>query len=104
MNYKMVSFSIGRILLVEAALLIFPAIGAIFYGEDTLLSFALTIAALSVTGLLAVRKKPKNQNIYAKDGYVIVALSWILMSLFGALPFFISGHIPHFIDAFFETV
>ena len=104
MNYKMVSFSIGRILLVEAALLIFPAIGAIFYGEDTLLSFALTIAALSVTGLLAVRKKPKNQTIYAKDGYVIVALSWILMSLFGALPFFISGHIPHFIDAFFETV
>ena len=104
MNYKMVSFSIGRILLVEAALLIFPAIGAIFYGDDTLLAFALTIAALSVTGLLAVRKKPKNQTIYAKDGYVIVALSWILMSLFGALPFFISGHIPHFIDAFFETV
>lgn len=104
MNYKMVSFSIGRILLVEAALLIFPAIGAIFYGDDTLLAFALTIAALSVTGLLAVKKKPKNQTIYAKDGYVIVALSWILMSLFGALPFFISGHIPHFIDAFFETV
>ena len=104
MDYKMASFSIGRILLVEAALLIFPAIGAIFYGDDTLLAFALTIAALSVTGLLAVRKKPKNQTIYAKDGYVIVALSWILMSLFGALPFFISGHIPHFIDAFFETV
>ena len=104
MNYKMVSFSIGRILLVEAALLIFPAIGAIFYGEDTLLSFAVTIAALSVTGLLAVKKKPKNQNIYAKDGYVIVALTWILMSFFGALPFFLSGHIPNFIDAFFETV
>lgn len=104
MNYKMVSFSIGRILLVEAALLIFPAIGAIFYNENTLLSFAVTIAALAITGILAVRKKPKNQNIYAKDGYVIVALSWILMSLFGALPFFISGYIPHFIDAFFETV
>ncbi len=104
MNYKMVSFSIGRILLVEAALLVFPAIGAIFYNENTLLSFALTIAALAITGMLAVRKKPKNQNIYAKDGYVIVSLSWILMSLFGALPFFISGYIPHFIDAFFETV
>ncbi len=104
MNYKMVSFSIGRILLVEAVLLIFPAIGAIFYGDDTLLSFALTIALLSIVGLLAVRKKPKNQTIYAKDGYVIVAMTWILMSLFGALPFFLSGHIPHFIDAFFETV
>ncbi len=104
MNYKMVSFSIGRILLVEAVLLIFPAIGAIFYGDDTLLSFALTIALLAIVGLLAVRKKPKNQTIYAKDGYVIVALTWILMSFFGALPFFLSGHIPGFIDAFFETV
>lgn len=104
MNFKMVSFSIGRILLVEAVLLIFPAIGAIFHGDDTLLSFAVTIALLAIVGLLAVRKKPENRAIYAKDGYVIVALTWILMSVFGALPFFLSGHIPSFIDAFFETV
>ncbi len=104
MNFKMVSYTVGRILLVEAALLIFPAIGAIFYGDNTLLSFALTIAALAVTGILATRKPPKNRNIYAKDGYVIVAITWILMSLFGALPFFISGYIPNFVDAFFETV
>lgn len=104
MNYRMVFYNIGRILLVEAALLAFPAIGAIFYNEDTLLSFALTIAALTVVGLPAVRKKPKNMAIYAKDGYVIVALTWILMSLFGAMPFYFSGYIPNFIDAFFETV
>ena len=104
MNYKMVSYTVGRILLVEAALLIFPAIGAIFYGDNTLLSFAVTIAALAVTGILAIRKPPKNRNIFAKDGYVIVAITWILMSLFGALPFYISGYIPNFIDAFFETV
>lgn len=104
MNYKMVSFSIGRILLVEAVLLMFPAIGAIFYGDDTLLSFAVTIALLAIVGLLAVRKRPENQTIYAKDGYLIVALTWIMMSLFGALPFFLSGHIPSFVDAFFETV
>lgn len=104
MNYRMVFYNIGRILLVEAALLTFPAIGAIIYNEDTLISFALTIAALTAVGLPAVRKKPENTAIYAKDGYVIVALTWILMSLFGAMPFYFSGHIPHFIDAFFETV
>lgn len=104
MNYRMVFYNIGRILLVEAALLIFPAIGSLIYNEDTLISFAITIAALSVTGLLAIRKKPKKSSIYAKDGYVIVSLTWILMSLFGALPFYISGYIPNFIDAFFETV
>ncbi len=104
MNYRMVFYNIGRILLVEAALLTFPAIGAIIYNEDTLIPFALTIAALTAVGLPAVRKKPENTAIYAKDGYVIVALTWILMSLFGAMPFYFSGHIPHFIDAFFETV
>ena len=104
MNYRMVFYNIGRIFLVEAALLVFPAIGAIIYGEDTLTAFALTIAALAATGLIAVRKRPKKSSIYAKDGYVIVALTWILMSLFGALPFFISGYIPSFVDAFFETV
>ena len=104
MNYRMVFYNIGRILLVEAALLIFPAIGSLIYNENTLIAFALTIAALAVTGLIAVRKKPQKTTIYAKDGYVIVALTWILMSLFGALPFFLSGYIPSFIDAFFETV
>lgn len=104
MNYRMVFYNIGRILLVEAALLAFPAIVAIIYSEKTLISFALTIAALTVIGLPAVRKKPKKTAIYAKDGYVIVAMAWILMSLFGAMPFYFSGHIPSFIDSFFETV
>ena len=104
MNYAIISNNIGKILLVEAALLVFPAIGAVIYGEDTLLSFSLTIAALAVTGLICVKKKPKSNNIYAKEGYAIVALSWILMSLFGSFPFFFSGYIPNFVDAFFETV
>ena len=104
MNYPTIFNNIGKILIVEAILLAFPAIGAVIYGEDTLISFALTIAALTVTGLLCTRKKPKKATIYAKEGYVIVALSWILMSLFGALPFYFSGHISSFVDAFFETV
>ncbi len=104
MNYPTIFNNIGKILIVEAILLVFPAIGAVIYGEDTLISFALTVAALSVTGLLCMKKKPKKATIYAKEGYVIVALSWILMSFFGAMPFFFSGHIPNFTDAFFETV
>ncbi len=104
MNLKSISYNIGRILLVEAVLLIFPAVGALIYNEITLLSFAITIALLVATGLIAVYKKPAKNTVYAKEGYVIVALTWILMSLFGALPFYISGYIPHFIDAFFETV
>lgn len=104
MNYKMISYTIGRILLVEAALLILPAAVSVIYGDGVLASFAITIAALTVAGILATRKNPDNRNIYAKEGYVIVAFTWILMSLFGALPFTLSGHIPSFIDAFFETV
>lgn len=104
MNYRMVFYNVGKILLVEAVLLVFPAIGAIIYGEDTLTSFALAIAALTAAGFIAVRKKPKKTSIYAKEGYVIVALTWIFMSLFGALPFYVSGYIPSFVDAFFETV
>ena len=104
MNYKIISYSIGRILLVEAILLVLPAIVSVIYNDGALASFAITIAALTVTGLLSVRKKPKDRSIYAKEGYVIVAFTWVFMSLFGALPFYLSGGIPNFIDAFFETV
>lgn len=104
MNYRMISYYIGKILLIEAILLALPALCAVIYKEDTLLSYAFTIALLTITGCITARKKPKKTSIYAKEGYVIVALTWILMSLFGALPFYISGYIPGFTDAFFETV
>lgn len=104
MNYKMIVYNIGKILLVEAVLLVLPAIVSIIYSDGMLASYAVTIAALTVTGILATQKKPKNKSIYAKEGYVIVAFTWILMSLFGALPFWLSGGIPNFVDAFFETV
>ncbi len=104
MNYKMIVYNIGKILLVEAVLLVLPAIVSIIYSDGVLASYAVTIAALTVTGILATKKKPENKSIYAKEGYVIVAFTWILMSLFGALPFWLSGGIPHFVDAFFETV
>lgn len=104
MNHRIVIYNVGRILLVEAVLLLLPAIGSLIYGEETLFAFALTIAALAAIGLIATHKKPQKTSLYAREGYLIVALSWIAMSLFGALPFVISGYIPNIIDAFFETV
>ncbi len=104
MNYRMVFYYVGRILLVEAILLTLPAIVAIIYGEDTLLTFAITIALVAFAGFFATRKKPEKTTIYAKDGYAIVAFTWILLSFFGALPFYFGGYVPTFVDAFFETV
>ena len=75
------------------------------YGEWYLLpAFLLPAALLAVLGFITSRKTPKNTTIFARDGLAIVALVWVLMSAFGALPFVISGEIPSFIDAFFETV
>jgi len=66
--------------------------------------FLLTIGILLILSLPAILQRPKNTRIYAKDGFVCVAAAWILLSAFGALPFMFSGAIPHYVDAFFETV
>ena len=103
MNYRMLLFVIGRILAVEAALMLLPLTAAIIFGEN-LLPFIIPILLLVILALLFSSKSPKNTSLSSRDGFVSVGLSWIIMSLFGALPFTISGEIPRFIDAFFETV
>lgn len=72
--------------------------------EDTVMAFLLPILLLAVLGTILSCKPPKDKRIYARDGFFIVTASWLLMSLFGCIPFLISGEIPGFIDAFFETV
>ena len=105
MNYKMVAFVLGRIFCIEAVLMLFPMLCAACYGEWYLLpAFLLPAVLLAVLGLAASLRTPKNTTIFARDGLAIVALVWVLMSAFGALPFVISGEIPSFVDAFFETV
>ena len=99
----MIGYVIGRILLTEAALLALPAVTALLYGEP-LRPYLLTAVLLVAVGLLLGRKKPKRTALYARDGFAVVALAWILMSAFGALPFVLSGDIPQYVDAFFETV
>ena len=103
MNYKMIGFVIGRILVTEAALLALPLIVALLYGEAAY-PFLIPMALLVLIGLLLGVRRPARTALYARDGLAIVALAWIAVSAFGALPFVISGDIPFYVDAFFETV
>lgn len=104
MNYKMTTFILGRMLGVEAVVLLIPAVVSMIYRESGVFAFLITSAVLAFLFLIFGRKKPGNSMIYAKDGLVIVAFAWILWSVFGAMPFYISGAIPKYIDALFETV
>ena len=103
MNYRMICFVIGRILLTEAALLMLPMAVALGYGEAAA-PFLIPALLLVLIGLLLGLRAPQKSSLYARDGFAVVALAWVLMSAFGALPFVISGDIPSFVDAFFETV
>jgi len=105
MNYRMVFYMVGRLLQLEAALLLLPAAVCVIYGDGGLAAMLISAGvALGAGTALTLLRRPKNHTIYAKEGFVIVALSWVFLSLVGALPFVISGAIPHYVDAFFETV
>nr|WP_326184717.1 TrkH family potassium uptake protein [uncultured Oscillibacter sp.] len=103
MNYQMIGFVIGRILLTEAALMVLPMLTALLYGEPVGPFFIPALALLAV-GLPFGVRRPRRTSIYARDGFAVVALAWVFLSIFGAMPFVISGDIPGFVDAFFETV
>ena len=101
----MIFHTVGLILEIEAALMLLPALTSFIYREGESLAFFLSAAAVFAVGLaLTLFSKPENSVIYAREGFVTVALAWILMSAAGALPFVISREIPSFVDAFFETV
>ena len=104
MNYRMTVYVLGILMIFEGGFMCVPALTAVIYHEHEILLFLSLAAILIVSGILISLKKPANKNLFARDGFVIVSLSWILMSLFGALPFWISGCIPHFVDAMFESV
>lgn len=104
MNYGMIKYTLGWILMFEACFFAVPMITSVAYFEWwDLFSFFISSIIASSVGLLCVMKKPKNKILYSRDGLVIVALSWIFLSLFGAIPFVISGAIPSFVDALFES-
>ncbi len=105
MNKKKVFYTLGQLLVLEAVLFLLPLLVAVIYKEDTVFPFLISAgisAALGAALMLIFRKR--NDVIYAREGFAIVALSWVALSAAGALPFFISREIPSYVDAFFETV
>ena len=105
MNYKMVLYTMGRVVLLEAAFLVLPMAVSLLYGERCAVSFGLTIlVALAVGFLLTFLCRGSHGTSSIKDGFMIVALTWIMLSAIGALPFVFSREIPSYVDAFFETV
>ena len=105
MNKRLVLRLLGAIMLIEA-LAMAPSLAiALFYGDGDASALAYSMVLLGVLGLPAWRfARPREQNLRAREGFLVVALSWMLLSAFGALPFVISGLIPNYIDAFFEAV
>ncbi len=103
MNYKMIRYTLGWLLLFETAFFLIPLLTAAIYGEGAVFSFLWSMLITGAVGALFVFKKPKNSLLYAKEGFLIVALSWICLSIFGSLPFMFSGVTTSFVDAFFES-
>lgn len=104
MNYRMIKYTLGWLLMFEAGFFIVPILTALVYKEPELWDFMLAAGiCLAVAGLMFIGK-PKNTVLYAREGFVIVALCWIFLSIFGALPFMFSGVTESYIDALFETV
>ena len=104
MNKKMIVYILGKMMGVEGLLLLIPALVSLIYHEKSVISFLIVAAILLAIYMVFGRKLPASKQIYGKEGFVIVGLAWILWSAFGALPFVISGSIPHYIDALFETI
>ncbi len=103
MNYKMIRYTLGWLLLFEAAFFILPIVTGIVYGERAALGFVWSLLITGAIGGAAVFKKPEKTMLFSRDGFVIVGLSWVLLSLFGMLPFLFSGATSSPVDAFFET-
>ena len=103
MNHRMIIRTLGLIVLCVAALMLLPLIASLCYGESVM-HFIITIAIGAVLGTGALCIRPKSSRLTAREGFLIIALGWIVLSMLGALPFFLSGEIPNYIDALFETV
>jgi trk system potassium uptake protein TrkH len=104
MNSSMIRYILGQVLKIEALFLLLPCFVAIIYHENAGFSFLITLAICGVLGIIMTSKKPSTYVFYLKEGCIATSLSWIFLSIFGCLPFVISGEIPSFTDALFETI
>ncbi|MBQ8038418.1 MAG: TrkH family potassium uptake protein, partial [Lachnospiraceae bacterium] len=104
MNTSMIRYILGQILRLQSVFLLLPSITAVIYKEDTFISYISVAFSCFVLGSVMTWKKPDDIVFYLKEGCVATALSWIVLSLSGSIPFILTGEIPHFTDALFETV
>ena len=104
MNYGIVIKTLGKILVLEAVMMIFPSAVSLLYNQHDKVAFAITITVTGLIGILLSRFPAKTNTIKIREGLTIVTFAWILASFFGALPFFLSRSVDSFVDAFFESV
>ena len=104
MNFKIVSYILGWVLRIEAVCMLVPCVIALALGENTWTAFLIAITVAAVPGLFLGSKKLRTGNFFIREGYAATGLSWLVISLVGALPFFLSRRIPSFVDAFFEII
>lgn len=104
MNYSIVLYILGCVLKFESAFLVLPALVGLIYREHASISYLAVAVLCLILGVFLTHKKPRSTNLYTREGFVAVALSWIIMSIFGAIPFVLTGDIPFYVDALFETI
>ena len=104
MNYAIIRYLLGWVLIFESCFLTLPCITAVIYQEREGFAFLAVLALCLVLGMLLTARRPKRDTFYTKEGFVVVTLAWVLLSAMGALPFVFNGDIPSFTDALFETI
>ena len=104
MNRSIIIYMLGWIMNIEALLLLIPIAAAVVYRESVITCYMAVACVCGLLGFLCTRKKPEVKMFFAKEGFVLVSMGWIVLSLFGCMPFWLSGEIPRFIDALFEIV
>ena len=104
MNYSIIRYILCRVLEIEGVFLALPCITALIYREKSGWAFAAVMALCLAVGFAGKRCQPKSQVFYAREGFVTVSLSWVALSLAGALPFTLCGEIPSYTDALFEVI
>lgn len=106
MNYRLMGKFLSQILMIEAAFMLIAILVCLYFGEhSTALAFLeSTVITILIAGLLYLPSRKAGKKFYAREGLICVAASWIVMSLLGCLPFFLSGAIPNYIDALFEII
>lgn len=106
MNFKLIGKILGKIMILEGIMMLFPLLVSIIYNEGILfiISYLIPIVILLVLGVVLSLLKPERAGLYQKEGFAVVALVWIAMTVFGAIPFVINKDIPNYIDALFETM